>query len=149
MRILIQNVLKAAVRIDEKTVAKIDKGYLLFIGFKEGDNEEIATKLVDKLLSLRILPDENGKTNLSIKDIDGDILSVSQFTLYANTNEGRRPSFTNCLKPSLALPLWEYTNSLLARANPKFQKGVFGADMKVELINDGPFTIMLDSEALK
>lgn len=149
MKILVQIVKEAHVEIENKVVAQIQKGYLLFVGFTEGDDENIINKMIDKVINLRVFPDENGKTNLSIKDVDGDFLSVSQFTLYADASTGRRPSFTNALRPNEATILYDKFNELLENAfNKKIGKGVFGADMKVHLINDGPFTIMLDSKEL-
>jgi len=149
MKILVQTVKSGRVIIENKIVGEISKGYLLLVGFTEGDNQELVNKMVDKLLKLRIFPDEKGYTNLSIYDVNGDILSVSQFTLYADVSGGRRPSFTNALKPDLAKDLYQYFNEELERQfSKKIQTGVFGADMLVDSINDGPFTIMLDSKEL-
>ena len=148
MRIVTQNALNASVTIDEKVVAKIDKGLLLLVSFTLGDDEEIIDKMINKLLSLRIFPDENGKTNLSLKDVDASLLSVSQFTLYASVKDGRRPSFTNCLSGEKASQLYDYFNEKLIYSGVKLEKGVFGEDMKVSFINDGPFTLILDSKEL-
>ena len=150
MRVLIQIVKEARVEIDNKVVGQIKKGLLLFVGFSsEEDDESNLEKMIDKILTLRIFPDENGKTNLSIRDVDGDILSVSQFTLYADASGGRRPSFTKAMRPEFARELYLKFNSLLEKSfEKKIETGVFGADMKVHLINDGPFTIMLDSKDL-
>ena len=148
MRIVLTTVKSASVTIDGKLYSQISKGYLLLVGFTHDDNEEIATKMVDKLLSLRVFPDENGNTNLSLYDVDGEILSVSQFTLYANTKKGRRPSFVDAMRPEEATKLYDFFNIILKDRYQKVQTGVFGADMKVESINDGPFTIILDSEEL-
>lgn len=148
MRVLVQEVLRASVKIDGNEVGKIDRGFLLFVGFTQGDDEKVINKMADKVCKLRIFPDENGKTNKSIFDIGGNVLSVSQFTLYASAKEGNRPSFVNALAPKEATLLFDYWNELLRTRFPNLQTGVFGADMKVELINDGPFTLWLDSEEL-
>lgn len=146
MRLLIQNVLNASVKIDEKIVGSISRGFCVFVGFCTDDNEEIVRKMVDKFVSLRLFNDENGKTNLSLNDINGEILSVSQFTLYANVTHGRRPSFVNALKGEESIKLYNYFNSYLTSLGYKINTGVFGADMKVNIVNDGPFTIFLDSK---
>ena len=148
MRILVQEVLKASVTIDSKEVASIGRGFLLFVGFTQGDDQTVIAKMVDKVLKLRIFPDENGKTNLSLDKVKGSILSVSQFTLYGELKEGNRPSFVAALKPDEARILYAYFNNLLKERIPSLQTGVFQADMKVSLINDGPFTLMLDSKEL-
>ncbi|MBR3266607.1 MAG: D-tyrosyl-tRNA(Tyr) deacylase, partial [Bacilli bacterium] len=139
MRVLVQEVLRASVTIEEKEVAKIGRGFLLFVAFTEGDDRSIAQRMADKVMKLRIFPDENGKTNKSIFDIGGNILSVSQFTLYASAKEGNRPSFVKAMHPDQAKPLFAYWNGLLREKFPELGEGVFGADMKVELVNDGPF----------
>lgn len=150
MKVLITRVKEAKVEINNNLVSKINKGLLLLVGFCEGDNSLIIDKMTDKILSLRIFEDENGLTNLSIKDVFGEILSVSQFTLYADTKKGNRPSFINALKPEFSKPLFEeFNNSLERKYNKHIERGVFGADMKVFSINDGPFTIMLDSKEFK
>lgn len=148
MKILVQEVLSASVKIKEEEVAKINRGYLLFVSFTEGDDEAIIAKMIAKVLKLRVFPDENGKTNLSLSQVNGNILSVSQFTLYADLSDGNRPSFINCLRPEKAGPLYALFNNLLKEQIPDLQCGVFGADMKVSLVNDGPFTLMLDSKEL-
>ncbi len=148
MRLLIQCVDKASVTIENKLYSSIDKGYLVFVSFTYGDNEEIMNKMATKMLNMRIFPDENGKTNLSLKDVDGKILSVSQFTLYADLKHGNRPSFINCLSPKDANELYNKFNDFLKNQNYIVKTGVFGADMKVELINNGPFTIILDSKEI-
>lgn len=148
MRILLQEVQEASVTIEGEMVSSIGRGYLIFVGFKEGDDIDIIKKMCDKLLKLRIFPDENGKTNLSLSDVGGNILSVSQFTLYANLKEGNRPSFKTSLPYNEAKPLFALWNNVLRERLPTLQEGVFGADMKVRLLNDGPFTLMLDSEEL-
>lgn len=149
MKAVIQNVLNANILINNNEIAKIDRGFVILVGFTFDDNKDTVLKMVNKILNLRVFPDINGKTNLSLIDIKGDILSISQFTLYANTNDGRRPSFVDALTPSLACELYDFFNLSLEKAYKPIQKGVFGADMKVSLINDGPFTIVLDSEKLK
>ena len=148
MRVLVQEVLRASVKIEGQEVGKIERGFLLFVGFTEGDDEKTILKMADKVCKLRIFPDENGKTNKSIFDIGGNILSVSQFTLYASAKEGNRPSFVKAMVPAEATLLFDKWNALLRERFPNLQTGVFGADMKVELINDGPFTLWLDSEEL-
>ncbi len=148
MKFVIQRVLEASVTVDEKVIGKIDKGFVVFIGVGHDDNKEIADKLVKKLVGLRIFEDENGKTNLSLADVNGELLLISQFTLYADCKKGYRPSFTNSGAPNLAEELYEYIILQCKESVPVVEKGCFGADMKVSLINDGPFTIILDSETL-
>lgn len=148
MRVLVQEVLQASVRIDNEEVASIGRGFLLFTGFCLTDEETVLPKMRDKIAKLRIFPDENGKTNRSLADVGGGILSVSQFTLYASSKDGNRPSFTACMDAGKARILFEKWNSLLKEAFPNLQTGVFQADMKVSLTNDGPFTLWLDSQEL-
>lgn len=149
MKVVLQTVKEAHVDILGKTVGSISNGYLLLVGFTDGDNKEIVSKMVDKILKLRVFPDEHGKINLSLYDVKGNILSVSQFTLYANTKEGRRPSFVDALRPHDAEILYDYFNSELEHLSGlAISTGVFGADMKVYSINDGPFTLVLDSKEL-
>lgn len=148
MRIVVQNVINASVSIDNKIVGKISRGFCLLVGFTHDDNEEIVKKMAEKLVSLRVFEDENGKTNLSLKDVNGEILSISQFTLYASVKDGRRPSFVNAMEPKKASDLYDFFNSYLEELGYKPEKGVFGADMKVSLINDGPFTTIIDSKEL-
>ncbi len=148
MRILVQNVVSAEVRIHDKTVGHIGRGFLLFVGFTQGDDESLCQRLAEKVLDLRLFPDEHGLTNLSIMDIHGEILSVPQFTLYADVTKSRRPSFSHSLARLEAAHLYEYFNECLETCLGTIQKGVFGGDMKVSLINDGPFTLMLDSKEL-
>lgn len=148
MRVIIQNVINASVSIDNKIVGKISRGFCLFVGFTDGDDENIVSKMVNKIISLRLFNDENGKTNLSLKDIDGEILSISQFTLYGSVKDGRRPAFVNAMRPEKASHLYNYFNDCLKNSEFHIEKGVFGADMKVSLVNDGPFTMILDSEEL-
>ena len=144
MRILIQRSKKSKVTIDGKVNGKIDSGYVLLVGFTEGDNEAIIDKMIDKVINLRIFEDEDGKMNKSILDVGGSILSISQFTLYANCKEGRRPSFVEAMKPDEATKLYDYFNQKM-NEHIHTEVGIFGADMKVEIYNDGPVTIMLDS----
>ncbi len=144
MKFLIQRVTKAQVDIDGETVGKIEKGFMVLIGVGEGDTREIADRLIRKMLALRIFADENGKTNLSIKDVGGSLLLVSQFTLYADCHKGNRPTFNNAGNPALANELYEYVIEQCRKEIEIVQTGRFGADMQVSLVNDGPFTIMLD-----
>ena len=148
MRVVLQLVQSASVDIDGVRVASIEKGYLLLVSFTEGDDLTIAKKMADKILKLRIFPDENGKTNRSLADVGGRILSVSQFTLYASAKEGNRPSFTHCMNKDEAKVLYEQFFDYLKSIHPEAESGVFHADMKVALVNDGPFTLVLDSKEL-
>ncbi|MCR5665778.1 MAG: D-tyrosyl-tRNA(Tyr) deacylase [Eubacterium sp.] len=148
MKFVIQRTVEASVEIDGTIVGKIGKGYLVLIGICESDTKEIADKLIRKMIGLRIFDDEDGKTNLSLKDVDGEILLVSQFTLYANCKKGNRPSFIEAAKPAISEPLYEYIVEEVAKQCESVKSGEFGADMKVSLINDGPFTIVLDSKEL-
>ena len=148
MKVVLTTVNEASVAISGKVVGKIDRGYLLLVGFTFGDNEEIVSRMVDKIINLRVFPDENDKINLSLADVSGSILSISQFTLYANARGSRRPSFTDALSPAEAEKLYDYFNSLIEERYGKLSTGVFGADMKVSSINDGPFTLVLDSKEL-
>ena len=148
MRLVIQRVLHAEVQVDSETVGQIQKGLLVFVGAGQNDTKEIADKYLKKLLGLRIFEDENGKTNLSLKDISGQLLLVSQFTLYANCRKGNRPSFVEAGDPQAAEELYEYMISEANKTVPVVEHGIFGADMKVTLTNDGPFTIILDEHIL-
>ena len=148
MRLVIQRVLHAEVEVEGITVGKINRGFLVFVGAGHNDTKEIADKYLKKLLGLRIFEDENGKTNLSLKDVGGELLLVSQFTLYANCRKGNRPSFVEAGEPAMAEELYEYMLSEARKVVPVVQKGIFGADMKVSLVNDGPFTIILDERIL-
>ena len=147
MRILVQRSKNSKVTIDGKVNGKIDHGYVLLVGFTEGDNEAIIDKMIDKVINLRIFEDEDGKMNKSIMDVGGSILSISQFTLYANCKEGRRPSFVEAMKPDEASKLYDYFNKKISETIHT-EVGIFGADMKVEIYNDGPVTIMLDSSEI-
>ena len=144
MKLVIQRVKNASVTVEKKVVGEIEKGFLVLIGIKVGDTKEQADYLVKKLLNLRVFEDENEKMNLSIKDINGEILIVSQFTLYADTLHGNRPSFINAAKPDKANELYEYFIEKAKQKGLKIEAGIFGADMKVELLNDGPVTILLE-----
>ena len=148
MRVVLTTVLEANVKINEKIVGQISRGYLLLVGFTDGDNKETVEKMVDKILSLRVFPDEHGQINISLQDVGGAILSVSQFTLYADVRKGRRPSFVDDLRPGEAEPLYDYFNELIEARFGPISKGIFGADMKVKSINDGPFTLIIDSKDL-
>lgn len=148
MRVVLTTVLEAKVEINKKVVGAISRGYLLLVGFTDGDNKETVDKMIDKILSLRVFPDEHGNINISLQDVNGSILSVSQFTLYANTAKGRRPSFVDALRPGEAEPLYDYFNEQLELKHGKVSTGVFGADMQVYSINDGPFTLLLDSKEM-
>lgn len=148
MKIVIQRVLDAKVEVDGETKGKIGKGFLLFLGVSGEDTKEIADKLIEKVSKLRIFEDENGKTNLSINQIEGEVLVVSQFTLYADCRKGNRPSFVNAGAPDMAEEMYEYVLSRCREMFLKTECGVFGADMKVSLVNDGPFTILLDSDQI-
>jgi D-tyrosyl-tRNA(Tyr) deacylase len=148
MRVLVQEVKSASVTIEGETVASIGHGMLLFVGFTEGDNEATLCKMRDKVLKLRIFPDENGKTNLSLDAVHGEVLSVSQFTLYGDVKEGNRPSFVNAMKPEEASRLYALWVNLLREKIPSVQSGRFQTTMEVALVNDGPFTLWLDSNEL-
>lgn len=148
MKFVIQRVSEARVSVDHKMIGKIQKGNMVLIGIAEEDNEAIADKMVRKMTGLRIFEDENGKTNRSLADVNGSLLLISQFTLYANCKKGNRPSFTEAGSPDKANTLYEYIIERCKETVPNVQKGSFGADMKVSLTNDGPFTIVLDSEQL-
>ena len=144
MKIVIQRVKKAKVEVNKEIVGKIEKGFLVLIGIKQGDTKEQADYLVRKLCNLRVFKDENDKMNLSLKDVNGKLLIVSQFTLYGDCSDGNRPSFIEAAKPEEAIPLYEYFCKECKKNNIEVQKGIFGADMKVELINDGPVTIIIE-----
>lgn len=148
MRFVIQRVTEASVSVEGNVIGEIDKGLLVLIGVAESDTCNIADKLVKKLIGLRIFEDENGKTNLSLSDVNGSLLLVSQFTLYANCKKGNRPSFTEAGNPQKAEKLYTYIIEKCKKEIPCVQTGRFGAEMKVSLVNDGPFTVLLDSENL-
>lgn len=148
MRFVIQRVTEASVTIDGEISGKIGKGYLVLIGVADTDTKEIADKMIRKMIGLRIFEDEQGKTNLSLADVNGGLLLVSQFTLYANCKRGNRPSFIEAGKPDMANEMYEYIIEKCRESVDEVQTGEFGADMKVQLLNDGPFTILLDSDQL-
>lgn len=148
MKFVIQRVTNASVSVDGEIIGQIGKGFLVLIGISGQDNQEVADKMIKKLLGLRIFEDSQGKTNLSLADVSGELLLISQFTLYANCKKGNRPSFIEAGAPDMANKLYEYIISKCSEAGFKTEKGRFGADMKVSLLNDGPFTILLDSEQL-
>ena len=148
MRFLILRVHSAEVIVAENVVGHIENGFLVFVGISQTDTEQIADKMVKKLICLRIFEDAEGKTNLDIKAVAGSLLVVSQFTLYADCKKGNRPSFTHAGAPDKANDLYEYILQLCKKELPIVESGVFGADMKVSLINDGPFTVMLDSDEI-
>lgn len=145
MRVILQRVSSASVVIDDKCVGQIDQGYLVLVGFTHDDTEADIDYMVDKVKNLRVFSDDEGNMNRSLCDIQGKILSVSQFTLYADARKGRRPSFMNAMKPELATKMYDLWNEKLRQAGIEVQTGIFGADMKVTLTNDGPVTICLES----
>ena len=145
MKVVIQRVIKSSVRINNKEVAKIGKGFLILLGISKDDNFEKADYIIKKIYNLRVFSDENDKMNLSIQDINGELLIVSQFTLYADCKKGNRPSFINAAPPEDAEKIYEYFINECKKNNLKVETGEFGADMKVELINDGPVTIILEN----
>lgn len=148
MRFVIQRVTEASVTIDQSVVGAIQKGFLVLIGVSNEDTRMVADKMVKKLIGLRIFEDAEGKTNLALKDVDGQLLLVSQFTLYADCKKGNRPSFINAGNPILARELYEYIIEECKKEIPVVRTGEFGAEMKISLCNDGPFTIVLDSDVL-
>lgn len=148
MKFVIQNVLNASVSVDEQIIGKINQGYVVFIGVSNTDTTEIADKMIQKMINLRIFKDENGKTNLSLDNVSGELLLISQFTLYADCKHGNRPSFINAGKPEHAEQIYNYIIDQCKQRITNVQTGSFGADMKVSLINDGPFTIILDSDEI-
>ena len=148
MKFVIQRVTEADVKVDGRVIGAIGKGFLVLIGVGQEDTREIADKMVKKMTGLRIFEDENGKTNLSLADVGGELLLISQFTLYANCKKGNRPSFVEAGAPDIANAMYEYIIEECRKKVSVVEKGSFGADMKVSLVNDGPFTIVLDSEKL-
>ena len=148
MRFVIQRVQHAEVKVSGETTGSIGKGFLVLIGVAETDTREIADKMIKKLLGLRIFEDAEGKTNLDLDAVDGELLLVSQFTLYADCKKGNRPSFIKAGNPDMANELYEYIIAKCRQEIPKVEKGIFGTDMKVSLLNDGPFTILLDSDEI-
>lgn len=148
MKFVIQRVSHASVTVDGNVLGKIGKGFMVLIGVSDEDTKEIADKMVKKMLGLRIFEDENGKTNLDLNTVGGELLLISQFTLYADCKKGNRPSFIRAGKPDMASDMYEYIIAKCKEQMPVVERGEFGADMKVELLNDGPFTIVLDSAEL-
>ena len=148
MRFVVQRVLESEVKVDGKVLGKIGKGFMVLIGVSNSDTKEIADKMIKKMIGLRIFEDENGKTNLSLDAVGGELLLISQFTLYANCKKGNRPSFIEAGAPDMASDMYEYIISKCKEQVPVVERGQFGADMKVSLVNDGPFTIILDSDNL-
>ncbi len=148
MRFVIQRVTHASVTIDGEVRGEIAKGFMVLVGIAQTDTAEIADKMVKKMCGLRIFEDPDGKTNLSLADVGGSLLMISQFTLYADCHKGHRPSFIYAGKPDMASPLYDYIVDEAGKYVADVQRGVFGADMKIDLCNDGPFTILLDSDTL-
>lgn len=148
MRFVIQRVSEASVAVEGEVVGAINKGFLVLIGVSNDDTKEIADKMVKKLCGMRIFDDENGKTNLGLSDVNGELLLISQFTLYADCKKGNRPSFIKAGAPDMANEMYEYIIGKCKEIVPVVEKGIFGADMKVSLLNDGPFTIVLDSDEI-
>ena len=144
MRFVIQRVTESSVKVDGEVIGKIGKGFMVLIGVADSDTKDTADKMLKKMLGLRIFEDENGKTNLALKDVDGELLLISQFTLYANCRKGNRPSFIEAGAPDEANKLYEYIISEASKQVPVVEHGIFGADMKVSLENDGPFTVIFD-----
>lgn len=148
MKFIVQRVRNANVRVDQEIVGEINNGFLVFAGICDTDNYEIADKMIHKLIHLRLFEDENGKTNLDIKTVAGELLIISQFTLYADCRKGNRPSFINAGKPDFANEMYEYIVTKCAAEVNKVETGIFGAHMEVSLVNNGPFTIILDSDEI-
>ena len=144
MKIVLQRVSSASVQVDSKIVGSIEHGLLLLIGFSSTDTEENILPTIEKIVKLRIFSDEEGKMNKSVLDVEGSMLLISQFTLYADTNKGNRPSFIEAARPEQAIPLYEFFIAEMRKRMTKVETGIFGADMKVELVNDGPVTIVFD-----
>ena len=149
MRVVLQRVTQASVKVDGEVIGAIGNGFLILLGVSDEDNETVADKMADKICKLRIFADENGKTNLALKDVDGELLLISQFTLYANCRKGNRPSFIEAGAPDEANKLYEYIISEASKQVPVVEHGIFGADMKVSLENDGPFTVIFDENLRK
>ena len=148
MRLVIQRVQYGEVKVDNQVVGSIQKGFVVLVGISDTDDNQIADKMLKKMLNLRIFDDAQGKTNLSLADVGGEILMISQFTLYADCRKGNRPSFVKAGKPEYANTLYEYMIEECRKSCPKVEHGIFGADMKVSLLNNGPFTIVLDSDEI-
>ena len=148
MRFLVQRVSHASVKVNGEETGRIGKGFFVLIGVEDGDNRAVADKMIGKLLGLRIFDDAEGKSNLALKDVDGELMLISQFTLYADARHGNRPSFIQAGKPDFANEMYEYIIERCRKEGYRTGKGVFGAEMKCELLNDGPFTIWLDSREI-
>lgn len=148
MRLVIQRVTRASVTIDGKVEGEIGKGFMVLVGIAQTDTQEIADKMISKMCKLRIFEDGEGKTNLSLADVGGQVMLISQFTLYANTRRGNRPSFIEAGAPDMAEPLYQHMIDECGKYVDHVAKGIFGADMKIELLNDGPFTIVMDSDEM-
>lgn len=148
MRLVVQRVKEASCTVDNVVTGKINTGFMVLVGFGLDDNKSVVDKMANKLSKLRAFEDESGKMNLGLRDVGGDILSISQFTLYADASKGNRPSFNLALKGDEAIKLYDYFNEVLTNLGFRVEKGIFGADMKIRLLNDGPVTIILDSEEL-
>lgn len=148
MRLVIQNVSFASCTVDNKIIGRVNKGYMILVGIGEDDNEEIMEKMANKVNKLRVFDDENGKMNLDIHDVDGKILSISQFTLYADCKKGNRPSFTKALGGDRAKELYKYFNQCLRNLGTVVEEGIFGAHMEIGIVNNGPITIVMDSKEL-
>lgn len=148
MKFLIQRVSKADVKVDDKIIGQVGKGFLVFVGISDSDDKSVADKMIKKLIGLRIFKDENGKVNLDLKSVDGQLLLISQFTLYADCRKGNRPSFINAGAPDKANELYQYIVGQCKKEVAVVEEGQFGADMKVSLTNDGPFTVILDSSEI-
>ncbi len=148
MRLVVQRVKEASCTVEGNVTGKINNGFMVLVGFGNDDNKAIVEKMANKLAKLRVFEDSNGKMNLGLKDINGDILSISQFTLYADCSKGNRPSFNLALKGEEATKLYDYFNEVLRQLGFRVETGIFGADMKIKLLNDGPVTIIMDSREL-
>ncbi|WP_074623768.1 D-aminoacyl-tRNA deacylase [Kandleria vitulina] len=148
MKVILQRVTHASCVVDEQVTGKIKDGYMALVGISTEDQEDVLEKMADKVVNLRVFSDEEGKMNRSLLDVKGEILSISQFTLYADAKKGRRPSFTHAAKPDVSLPMYNQFNELLKAKGVHVETGIFGADMKISLLNDGPVTIILDSDQL-
>ena len=148
MRILTQNIKQGSIKVASEYIAKSDYGLAVFVGFTQGDNYELIDRMIDKLLGLRVFPDENGKTNHSIDAVNGSLLLIPNFTLYASVVEGRRPSFSDALAPLLANQMFDYFVGRIKEKYGRCSHGIFGADMEISLVNDGPFSLFIDSDQL-
>ena len=148
MKVILQRVTHASCVVDEQVTGEIKDGYMALVGISTEDKEDVLEKMADKVVNLRVFSDDEGKMNRSLLDVKGEILSISQFTLYADAKKGRRPSFTHAAKPDVSLPMYNQFNELLKAKGVHVETGIFGADMKISLLNDGPVTIILDSDQL-